>query len=120
MRQFYRGRPRCEAADCSHRLSTARAASARPGRPATAVWGSPLPAPMLSMRTLSTSEHPLCLSNTMLDTQVGNLAAFMVDLNSADPTAMSSQKSLHWLASALISGEQRRTTVNVQISMVYL
>ena len=56
----------------------------------------------------------------MLDTEVGNLVAFMVDLNSAHPTAMFSRKSLHWLASALISGEQRRTTVNVQISMVYL
>jgi hypothetical protein len=41
--------------------------------------------------TLSTSEHPLCFSNTMLDTEVGNLVAFMVDLNSADPTAMFSQ-----------------------------
>src|SRR6266446_5758676 len=64
MRQFYRGRLRCEAADCSHRLSTARSASARPGRPATAALGPLLRAPTPSM-TLFTSGRlhavPICV-----------------------------------------------------------
>src|ERR1700730_1556783 len=118
MRQFYRGRPRCEAADCSRRLSTARAASARPGRPATAVWGSPLPAPMLSNDIIHLGTSVMFTAINTFDTEVGNLVASCAICTQPIQRQHSAKESLNRLPPALIIGEQRRTNLNVEISMV--
>ena len=57
-RRSFRCRPRCEAAGCSHKVSTFRAATARPVQPAMAVSGSP-PRPETPSMSLFTSRRPL-------------------------------------------------------------